>query len=246
MEKTENKAIENEIANIITGRPQEFRVHRKLYRLYPVTLAKMYMLRRYMDELSLDMDLLKVNPYIEALRLASTKPDVCAGMIAVHATPNTYKDLCDNKAITTRTNVFRKLEDEDLATLLVIVLSAENTDRITAYLGIDDERRRLEQVMELKSGKDSNSLSFFGKSVFGSFIEPLKQMGYTDNEILYERGYSYLRLMLADKPTSIYISDEERKELPSSAGGTMLEADSPETFEKLRDLYGKRGLKFEE
>lgn len=246
MEKTENRAIENEIADIIVGRPQEFSVGRKQYRLYPVTLAKMYLLRKYMDELSIDMDLLKINPYIEALRLANVKPDLCAGVIAIHATPNTYRDLCDNRAITIRTNAFRKMKDEDLATLLVLVLSVESTDRITAYLGIDDERKRLEQVMEAKSGKDSNSLSFFGKSVFGSFIEPLKQMGYTDDEILYERGYTYLRLMLADKPTSVYVSDDERKELPSSVGGTMLEADDPETFEKLRTVYGNRGLNFED
>lgn len=246
MEKAESRAIENEIADIITGRPQEFRVGRKLYRLYPVTLAKMYVLRRYLDALEIDFELLKVNPYIEAMRLVSVKKKLCAEIIAVHSAPNTYKDLCDNKAIRTRANVFCGMSAEDLATLLVLVLSVETTERITAYLGIDEDRERLEQVMKVKSEHDNNSLSFFGRSVFGSFIEPLKQMGYTDDEILYERGYTYLRLMLSDKPTSIYITDEERKALPSSVGGTMLDADDPDTFDKLMSLYGSRGLNFKE
>lgn len=244
--ETENRAIENEIADIITGRPQEFRFGRRLYRLYPVTLAKMYMLRSYLDGLSVDMSLLQVNPYVEAMRLVGVEKNLCAEMLAIHTAPNTYKDLCDNKAIRTRANAFRKMKEDDLATLLVIVLSAENTDRITRYLGIDEERGRVEEVMKVKTGKESNTMCFFGKSVFGSFIEPLKQMGYTDNEILYERGYTFLRLMLADKQTTLYISDEERKELPESVGGTMLNADDPATYDKLKSLYEKRGLQFEE
>ena len=65
------------------------------------------------------------------------------------------------------------------------------------------------------SVKDNkNSLSFGGISVFGTFIQPLKELGYTDNEILYEKSYTFLRL--ADKVTSMYFSDDEYKKLPAS------------------------------
>ena len=44
----ENKTIDNEydLTDVIIGRPQEFKVGRKSFRLYPLTLAKMLLLKR--------------------------------------------------------------------------------------------------------------------------------------------------------------------------------------------------------
>ena len=235
--------IEYELADIITQKPHEFKVGRKLFRLYPVTLAKQFIQKRIIGRLGLNTSFIQ-NPYLEALRVAETNKKACCEIIALHATPNTYKDLHNSKAMTERRNVFEKMRTEDVATMLVNVLTTDYTKDIIEYFGIDKEQKRLAVIMEIKRKNSKNNLSFGGLTIFGTFIGQLKEMGYTDDEIIYEKGYAYLRLMLADKVTSVYLTDEELQDVPTDSGGTMIDGNSPEAFEKLRTALAGRGLKF--
>lgn len=235
----ENKTIDNEydLTDVIIGRPQEFKVGRKTFRLYPLTLAKMLLLKRQIDGLKLNMDILKANPFLEALRVVRDQRTTCCTILAYHTAPNTYKDLFDTKSIATRRNFFDKsLSDEDMASLLIIALD-DKADRLMKHLGLDKEREKLQEVLKVKQKHDKNSMSFCGLSLFGTFIGQLKEMGYSDNEILYEKGYAFLRLMLADKVTQIILTDEERKEIPESMGGTYVDANDPKNAEKIMALF---------
>lgn len=235
--------IEYELADIITQKPHEFKVGRKLFRLYPVTLAKQFIQKRIIGRLGLNTSFIQ-NPYLEALRVAETNKKACCEIIALHATPNTYKDLHNSKAMTERRNVFEKMRTEDVATMLVNVLTTDYTKDIIEYFGIDKEQKRLAVIMEIKRKNSKNNLSFGGLTIFGTFIGQLKEMGYTDDEIIYEKGYAYLRLMLADKITSVYLTDEELQDVSTGSGGTMIDGNSPDAFEKLRTALAGRGLKF--
>ena len=235
--------IEYELADIITQKPHEFKVGRKLFRLYPVTLAKLFIQKRIVDALGLNTSFIQ-NPYLEALRVAETNKKACCEIIALHATPNTYKDLHNSKAITERRNVFERMSTEDVATMLVNVLTSDKTEHIIGHFGIDKEQMRLSEVMRIKRKSGKNTLCFGGLTILGTFIGQLKEMGYTDDEILYEKGYAYLRLMLADKITSVYLTDEELQDVPTGSGGTMIDGNSPEAFEKLKTALAGRGLKF--
>ncbi|MBQ8969163.1 MAG: hypothetical protein IJ064_05475 [Bacteroidaceae bacterium] len=236
--------IEYNLADIIIGRPYGFTVGRKHFYLYPITLAKMFLLKRLVDSLNIDQTILNANPYLEAMRLVNTDKETCCKIIAYHTAPNTYKDLFDHRAYTIRNNYFvKEMDDDALASLLIMVLTADKTDAIIKHLGIDKERERLNKVMEVKRKHDKNTLSFNGKGIFGTFIAQLKEMGYTDNEILYERGYSYLRLMLADKIVTLHLTDEERGELPQEDGGTFFNASDPKNAEKILAAMANRGVK---
>jgi len=243
MDDKKNGNIEYALADIITGKPHEFKVGRKLFRLYPITLAKQFIQKRIIGRLGLNTSFIQ-NPYLEALRVAETNKKACCEIIALHATPNTYKDLHNSKAMTERRNVFEKMRTEDVATMLVNVLTTDYTKDIIEYFGIDKEQKRLAVIMEIKRKNSKNNLSFGGLTIFGTFIGQLKEMGYTDDEILYEKGYTYLRLMLADKITSVYLTDEELQDVPADSGGTMIDGNSPEAFEKLKTALAGRGLKF--
>lgn len=235
--------IEYELADIITQKPHEFKVGRKLFRLYPVTLAKLFIQKRIVDALGLNTSFIQ-NPYLEALRVAETNKKACCEIIALHATPNTYKDLHNSKAITERRNVFERMSTEDVATMLVNVLTSDKTERIIGHFGIDKEQMRLSEVMRIKRKSGKNTLCFGGLTILGTFIGQLKEMGYTDDEIIYEKGYAYLRLMLADKVTSVYLTDGELQDVSTGSGGTMIDGNSPDAFEKLRTALAGRGLKF--
>lgn len=238
--------IEYTLADVIIERPQDFKVGRKSFKLYPVTLAKMFLLKRQVDGLELNTDILRANPYLEAIRLAKEKREVCCHILAYHTAPNSYKELFNTLAITTRKNYFIKnLSDEDVASLMIMVLMADKTDEIIKHLGLDKERERMAKVMELKRKNDKNSISFNGISLFGTFIGQLKEMGYSDNEILYEKSHAFLRLMLADKVVSIILTDEERQSLYDGDGGTLMDANDPKAADKIRDYFAQKGISIE-
>ena len=236
-----NKPIDYELADIVTDCPHEFTIGRKHYRLYPVTLAKLYRLRPYIDALGIDEKVLSINPYIEALRVVSENREICSSIIAIHTAPNTYKDLFNRKKTAERRNEFSRLSDDDLASLLIVALTADKAQLVMERYGVDKEQERLQRVMKVKEvGK--NNLTFGGNTIFGSFIAPLKELGYTDNEILYERGYGYLRMMLADKISSVYLSDEELNGVSKADGGTLIDANDPDEADRLKALFANRGI----
>lgn len=239
--KEKNKELDMLIADVITAVPHEIKIGRKTLRIYPLTLAKTFMLQRWIDSLDIDASILQSNPYLECLRLAETHTEAVAQILAIHTAPNTGKDLHDTSQRAMRRNLLLQVKRDHLAGLLMYVLTHDRTEEISDYLGLTDERMRLREVMKVKQRGDKNHMSFGGKSIFGTFIGQLKEMGYTDDEILYERGYSYLRLMLEDKVTSIYLSDEERENLSQEAGGTMLDGDDDASLDALSDMIKHGG-----
>ena len=234
MDEHKKTDIEYDLADVIIGAPHDFFVEKDRFRLYPMTLAKMFLLKRYFDELDFSEENVRLNPYMEAVRLAEEHTEVCCRIIAVFTAPNTYKDLYDYDAIEKRFDRFKeKLSYEDIATMMVYVLTWDKTDALYRHIGLDKEAVRRATIMKVKKD-DKNNISFGGLSLFGTFIGQLKEMGYSDDEILYEKGYCYLRMMIADKMTSVYLSDDELKSLPDEVGGTMIDANDPQAMDKLR------------
>jgi len=238
------KDIVYNLEDVIIGRPHPFTLGGRQFYLYPVTLAKMFLLHRQVERLGINRALLNTSPYVEAMRLANHSRDVCCQILAYHTAPNTYNDLYDIEKFNERKEFFmNEMESEDMATLLINLLSTDKTEQFIKHLGLDKERERLAKVMEIKDKNGSGTnITFNGVSVMGAFIQPLMEMGFTDNEILFEKGYTYLRLRLADKVTSIYLTEDERQNVPTSLGGGLLDANDPEAFKELSALMGKYGV----
>lgn len=239
--KKKNEVTEEYLADIITQKPYAFYAGRKLFRLYPVTLAKKLVMRPYIDDLAIDMEKLRCMPDIEVIRVVREHKNTCCELLAIHSTPNTYKDLFNIQSRAERRNILMSMQDADLAAHLMNVLMLDKTAAVMEYLGLDKEHERMKKVFEVKRKHNKNSIDFGGLSLFGSFIGRLKEMGYTENEILFELGYSYLQLVLADKVTSVYLSDDELEELPNLAvsNGDM-DANNPEMTDKILGMMNNR------
>ena len=238
-----NNDIEYDLADVIIGRPYPFSIGKRRFCLYPATLAKMYLLKRQTDELGIDNVQLAINPFMESLRLVKSKREICCNILAYHTAPNTKKDLYDYRSITIRKNYFSKeIDDGDLASLMIMVLANDKTALYSQHLGLDKERARLDVVMKIKASHDKHTMNFNGLSIFGTFIGQLKEMGYTDDEILFERGYTYLKLMLADKVVTIHLTDEERNEVPATADRAVYDANDPNNTEKIIRMMKERGV----
>lgn len=236
--------IEQCLTDVILDKPFDFGVGDRDFCLYPLTLAKKLLLQGQIERLALDMDILKKNPYLEALRVAHENKAVCCEILAYQTAPNTKADFYDTKSIDRRKKFFMAdMGEEDVATLLVVILTSDKTEQLTVYLGLDKERERMNLIMKIKHKHGKNNVMFGGKSLFGSFIGQLKEMGYTDDQIRFELGYTYLSMMLADKVTSIYLSDEELKEIPTDMGGAMIDANNPAMKSAVMNMFKQSGVK---
>ena len=247
MDEQKNEHLEYILSEVITGKPHEFVVGKSVtMNVYPVTLAKMFILKPFLRELEINDRLLKRNPNAEALRLVTTKKELCCSILSIHTSPNSYAELFDMKKRAERRNILMGAEVSSLAALLMLVLGGDRTQWLADELGITEEKRRIERVIAIKEKSGGNSMVFGGKTLFGSFIGQLKAIGYSDDEILYERPYSFLRLMLEDKVTSIYLTDDEVKMLPADASEAMFDGNDPGSFEKLKSSLAGKGISFNE
>ena len=243
MEKIDDKELEAALADIITARPHEVRIGDKSLLLYPLTLAKTYILRPWMDALDFSPAGMRVNPYVECLRTAEKRLDIVARILSIYTAPNSFKDLHDSRATEDRYQLLLTVKPEHLASLLMIVLTQDRTEQFERFLGIEDEQKKLKEILKVRKDHGKYNRNYGGVSIFGSFIGQLKEMGYNDDEILFERPYSYLRLMLADKVTNIYLSDEDLESLSTEAGGTLLDGEDEASLDVLSSLIRNGGTK---
>ena len=247
MEKQETTKKVDELdrllADVVLDYAPEFRVGERAFRIHPVTLAKTLRLKPHIKALELDASVLRTSPYMEALRVAAEHREECCHILAVRTMRNTRAAFHNLMETDLRRELFCEVIDTtDLAFLMLHVLSGDRTEVLMRHLGLDRERERLSQVMAVKRKGGRNNLGFGGVSFLGAFIGQLQEMGYTDEEIIYERNYSYLLLRLADKVTSIYVTDEELAELPTEAGGTLLRGDDPDAADGLLAVLAERGV----
>ena len=202
--------IGTKIGMVLTETPVGITLGRKHFFLYPQTLGKMYLTSQIIDRLEIDKDNLKVNAIMEALRVVQNHYDDCCRLIAYH-TLQKSSQLLNTKVVERRKKeIFYNCDNDDLATILITLLSDNKVDEISKELGLDKESEKMAKVNQAKDTK--NQFVFGGKTVWGSLIDAAcERYKWTLDYVLWGISYANLTLMMKDKITSIYLSDEERK-----------------------------------
>ena len=223
----ENNDIEMNIADTIMERPYAFSVNERQFSLYPVTLGKTYLLLRLIESLGMNADIIKANPYMEALRLCREKKDIVCRLLAYH-TLDRMEELFDSEIVDERCRYLSEnLSDEEMSQLLVMVLAKDNTEEFIKFFGIDKDREELAKISKIKN-KNGNSVTFGGKSVYGTLIDyACERYGWTMEYVVWGISYANLIMLKADAVTSVYLTDEERKEARIKTGRTFINADDP-------------------
>ena len=232
----ENKEIEINIADTIIEMPTAFNIGRHNFCIYPPTLGKTYLLSRLFKNLEADNRMISSNPYAEALRLCSEKKEIVCRILSYY----TFKkkdDVFNNTRIEKRVKVFSELTTEELATLFTLVLSGDNTESYINYFGIDKERKERSRIAEIK--KDSSSITFGGNSAYGTLIDfACQRYGWTVDYIMWGISYANLKMLIADSVTTIYLSEEERKQLGMSVG-EVINGDDPKNKGLIRQMISE-------
>lgn len=231
----DKERIEMDIADTIMERPACFNIGNQSFYIYPPTLGKTYLLVRLFSELGANGSIISTNPYIEALRLSETKKDIVCRILSYY-TFNRKEDVCDNSKIEYRAKWFeRKLNNEELSTLFVLILSGDNTDEYIKYFGIDKEREERKRIANVK--KDSNSITFGGNSAYGTLIDfACQRYGWTMDYVVWGISYANLKMLMADAITTIYLSVEERKQLHIFDNKEHINADDPKNKQLIKEI----------
>lgn len=231
----DGKLIDMDIADTIIERPHGFKVNQRQFYLYPVTLGKTYLISRLVECLGINLEIIKANPYMEALRICQEKKESVCRILSYH-TINKKEELFDYDFVQERCNFFYKeIDNDSMAQLLVMVLSERDISAYIKHLGIDKEKEWQAKAMRAK--KDNNSLTFGGKSIYGTLIDTACQRyGCTFEYVVWGISYANLQLLLADSVTSIYLSDEERKRVNIPQDRDIINADDPANMAKIKAM----------
>lgn len=208
----ENNNIKTLITDALIERPWNFEVEGRPFTLYPSTLGKSYLLSALIGQLDINPLALQFTPEIETMRLASTQRDIVSQIIAYSACKN-REEIFDDYRVEEYVRFFsEECDTEDRATLLYWILFSDHVKEFIEYYGIDKEQKTMEKCQKVK--KDSSSVSFCGKSPWGTLIDfACERYGWTVDYVLWGVSYTTLRMLMADSVRTVYLTDEERKKL---------------------------------
>lgn len=234
--KSKDENIEMNIADAIMEKPVGFNIGSRHFCLYPPTLGKIYLLSRLARQLEVNPDNMKASPYLESLRVCREKRNIVCRIISYHSL-NRKPELLDETKVSKRESFFNdNLSEEELAQLLVIVTSWDNADSYIRHFGLDKERELRRKIAELKS-KNNTSVSFGGRSTYGTIIDfACQRYGWTMDYVVWGISYVNLQMLMADAINSVHLSKEEMKKLRIPQDRTYISADDPSNIEKIKAM----------
>ena len=216
-----NKA---DISDVMIERPISFSIKRKHFSVYPATLGKNQLTARLVETIGLMKAIEKKDAGLAAFEAASTHRNECLRLIAYSTLPGA--DCLDENKVCKRLHELRSIETADIASLLLIILPQDKTERIEKQFYMDKEHDRLAQVMKVKK-QDRNSLSFGGRSVWGTLIDAAcERYGWSYQYVLWGISYANLQLLFADQIRQVFLTDEERKQVHVSNDSVIIDADN--------------------
>lgn len=226
--------IENNLSDAIIEKPIRFNVGDHHYSIHPPTLGKMQLLKELYHVIDVNSKLLAENPLAETLRIAKENPDIVSQIIS-YSTFKAKNGLLDSARVMQRARLFAdNMSAEELATILSLILSADHTEEFIMYFGLDKERLKRQEISRLKG--DGNSITFGGRSIYGLLIDfACQRYGWTLDYVLWEISLVNLNMLMADAITTVYLSDEERKQLGRGVG-EVINADDPRNRELIREM----------
>jgi hypothetical protein len=212
-----------DIVDTLIQRPVSFTFKRRRYAVYPLTLGKIQLCSRLIESLGFDSVKTTDDLYGSALDAAKNKKDECLRLISYVTLPG---DGCiDESMVRQRIRRFRRIKPKDLASILVLFLVSDKTREIMKEYLIDKESKRLSNVLKIK-GKNKGSLSFGGKSIWGTLIDNVcERYGWTYHYVLWGVSFSVLQLLTEDHIKTILLTEDEMKKVSPAISEETIKAE---------------------
>ena len=212
-------------------RPISFSYQGHHYLLFPPSLGKIQLSARLINEIGLINDEKTDDIYLACLIKVKERKEDCIRLLAYNTLEGA--DCLNENKVERRIRAFNGIAEEDLASLIITILTFDKTENIIKHFLIDKESEKVAKVMAVKK-KDKNTLSFAGKSVWGSLIDPAcERYGWSYQYVLWGISYSNLQLLMADQIKNIYLTDDELKKVPAGFLSDTIRVEDSTALEKL-------------
>lgn len=234
----ERKDIEAQMIDTIIERPITFDIDGKRYCLYPPSLGVTYLVAPITQSLGFSTENLRVNVFAEMLKVCSTHKDDVCHILALYSFRRRY-DLFDAALIENRTKEFAILDVEQLASVYMLTLGWTDVEMFAKHIGLDVERVMRERITAMQK-KTSKTVSFGGRSVYGSLIDyACQRYGWTMQYVVWGISYANLQMLIADALNTAYLNDDEMRKLGVQNGDCqVLDGDDPQNAALIRQLFG--------
>jgi hypothetical protein len=222
--------------DILLERRHEFKVHDALYTLYPPSLGITSMIKASLEGIGIDLQSLATAPAFALLPLIESRPLDCCRIIAL-ATCRGRDEAMSSKVIDTKAKQIHKwLQPDEIMSLLLIAITNNRVGEFLKESGIEKENGRMRRVASFKK---NDTPMFGGKTIFGQMLDPvLERYGWTYEYAVWGVSYATLTALMADKVTSIILTDDEKKQVPKRLLETedAINGDDPKNWAKIKQL----------
>lgn len=219
--------------DILLERRHEFTVHGRYFTLYQPSLGITTMIKASLEGIGIDLNEMMVEPTVYLLPIVEKRPLDCCRIIALSACA-TRAEAQSSKHVNVIARHLRKwLSSAEIISLLLISIGNNRVGEWLNQSGIAKENERMRSVSACR--KDG-SPTFGGKTIFGQVIDPaMERYGWTYEYTVWGISYAALTTLLADRVTSIMLTDEERKKVPKHLidTGERISGDDPANIEKM-------------
>lgn len=229
--------MDNLGTDILLERRHEFSVDGRMYHIAPPSLGKLFVLQGLIEDIGINEKLLTSMPNVELLRVAEAEKHKCCELIA-YATCDTREQLCNVGELEKRTKHFEfHLDSAEIATLLVATFSHNRHHQFMEEAGIIKERERMAAIARHK--EKGGGVAFGGKTLFGQLIDPAcERYGWTYEYAVWGISAAVLEIMMGDKVTEVFLTDEEKKKMPKHLLETedALNGDDPKNWKRMEQI----------
>lgn len=218
-----------DISDTLIERPVSFCYKRRRYSIYPLSLGKLQLCSRLIGALGFDKISRDGELYGLALKSAQNRRNECLRLISYVTLP--YMDCLDESIVQERISKLRRIKANDLASVLVLFLMMDKTAAIMREFEMDKESKRLSEVLKVKEESKNGSVSFGGKSIWGTLVDAAcERYGWTYQYTVWGISYCNLQLLLADHIKTVLLTEEERKKCHISTDNTVIKATDASTL----------------
>lgn len=224
---------ETDTTDVLIDMPISFSINNRSFNIFPTTIGKNTLLSALYTQLDADLEVVNINPHLEALKICERKPEVVCKILAL-ASLNQKQELFDVDLISERQEWLEQyLDNEEAATLLLLVIQQDNISQFLVHYGLDDERKIKERIAKIKKG---SSLVFGGKTIYGSLIDwACERYGWTYDYVVWNISLANLQRLRADSIMSIYLSETEQRELFDD-DSEVIDAGDPANRSKVKEF----------
>lgn len=222
------KDIDRALDDIIMDRPRPFAVGGRRFELRHPSLGRTILSGRAVDGLGIN----GVN--LSSVAKAGRK-ELCR-LLSVNVSNRC--DLFDESRMKELDGFFdENLDDEELASLVSMIMSMYDLGAIMSKYGMDKDREDRKRAAKAKECKNGHNIGFGGKTVAGSLIEPIaKKFGWTVDYIVWGISYAMLWLLVLDGQESVYLTKDEIRKARINEDGVVISGDSRDNWKRIHEM----------